>query len=140
MILHYSLPILKDNDNALSLLFFSNANTLSTTFGEHRFPDFWTQNTNQRSIYRERNRKSIWLLPRQWIFWPFRKSWTTSTLILKSLKKLSFFRIRNLLYAMNVVLVAGWFKALIKLQYYHTIFSIVMRDTHRLYSTGTHIN
>ena len=28
MILHYSLPILKDNDNALSLLFFSNANTL----------------------------------------------------------------------------------------------------------------
>ena len=28
MILHYSLPILEDNDNALSLLFFSNANTL----------------------------------------------------------------------------------------------------------------
>ena len=31
MILHYSLPILKDNDNALSLLFFSNANTLIKT-------------------------------------------------------------------------------------------------------------
>ena len=29
MILHYSLPILKDNDNALS--FFSNANTLTIT-------------------------------------------------------------------------------------------------------------
>ena len=31
MILHYSLPILKDNDVALSLLFFSNANTLVAT-------------------------------------------------------------------------------------------------------------
>ena len=28
MILHYSFPNLKDNNNALSLLFFSNANTL----------------------------------------------------------------------------------------------------------------
>ena len=36
VILHYSLPILKDNDNALSLLFFSNANTLVETFKRTR--------------------------------------------------------------------------------------------------------
>ena len=31
MILHYSLPILNNNDNALSLLLFSNAQGLVTT-------------------------------------------------------------------------------------------------------------
>ena len=40
MILHYALPILKDNDNVLLLLFFSNANKLVYTKPKHIAPSW----------------------------------------------------------------------------------------------------